>query len=582
MKKGIALSVLLVAAMLFSAQAFAVTVSGTVIDTNAKPVEGATVMFTDDNDASNVFSVITDIYGEYELEITTTAVDEKLMPEAVVLGQNFPNPFNPTTVIPFTVAQAGIVELNIYNSLGQKIRTLVNDQYQPGSFSVSWNGLDDNGMNVAAGIYIYRLRSAGNVQAKKMLLIDGGSHAQASAVTGGGSSPAFSAAKKAATTWTVTITGEDIMTTIMEDVVIEDNLVLSIIVPRVGYSVSGTVVDGDGNALEGVNVEMMNNGSYYYTSTDASGNYVFEGYPNGTYSVSVSLNSYEFLPIYNAAEIDGANVTDIDFTGTFIQTMTLTGRVVDTNGDGVEGVKMVLASLSHLYEAVTDADGYYTMGTALEETLLLTPQADGLFFTPENMTVYCTDLVTTVDNFVASTEIDLFQITGFIVDADGDPLYTMVHLYEGNSRIETTTNDMTTGMYTFNNLRNGTYTIKVDEFGAYTFTNTEVIVNGNDVIVNDIVGDDGSGGQKFTISGKCVDGSGNGVEGVTLTTTTPDGIKHATSDANGDFVFEDMSNGRYFITAYKEGLTFNPGLQTVTVDNANVVIEDSYVALSAE
>jgi len=85
---------------------------------------------------------------------------------------NSPNPFNPVTTIEYFIPSNGIVELSIYNLLGQKVKTLVNESMAKGEHSVVWNGKDDNNSSVASGIYFYRLMSDGKEEATgKMLLI---------------------------------------------------------------------------------------------------------------------------------------------------------------------------------------------------------------------------------------------------------------------------------------------------------------------------------------------------------------------------------------------------------------------------
>jgi len=86
------------------------------------------------------------------------------------LYQNFPNPFNSTTRIPFTLDSSGHVNLEIYDITGRKIRSLINGFYDKGDV-VLWDGKDDHNLPVANGIYIYRLRSHGKEMAKKMVLI---------------------------------------------------------------------------------------------------------------------------------------------------------------------------------------------------------------------------------------------------------------------------------------------------------------------------------------------------------------------------------------------------------------------------
>jgi hypothetical protein len=87
------------------------------------------------------------------------------------LMQNYPNPFNPETIIEYQVPARGQVELVIYNMLGQKIRTLINENKPAGTYHVLWNGKDDSGNRVATGIYIYQLRGTNALITKKMMLI---------------------------------------------------------------------------------------------------------------------------------------------------------------------------------------------------------------------------------------------------------------------------------------------------------------------------------------------------------------------------------------------------------------------------
>jgi len=82
----------------------------------------------------------------------------------------YPNPFNPTTTISFCIKEKTPVELVIYNILGQKVRTLVNQPLEPGEHSVVWNGTDNKGRSVASGIYFYRMKAGNYSETKKMVL----------------------------------------------------------------------------------------------------------------------------------------------------------------------------------------------------------------------------------------------------------------------------------------------------------------------------------------------------------------------------------------------------------------------------
>jgi len=87
------------------------------------------------------------------------------------LMQNYPNPFNPETIIEYQVPERGKVEINIYNMLGQKIRSLVNDVLPIGTYQVLWDGRDDFGNLVATGVYLYQLRGTNALITKKMMFL---------------------------------------------------------------------------------------------------------------------------------------------------------------------------------------------------------------------------------------------------------------------------------------------------------------------------------------------------------------------------------------------------------------------------
>jgi len=86
------------------------------------------------------------------------------------LGQNRPNPFNPSTEIAFSMASGGQATLVIYDVQGKPVSTLVDAVFEAGPHRVGWDGRDVNGAPVASGVYFYRLTSTGGVQTRKMVL----------------------------------------------------------------------------------------------------------------------------------------------------------------------------------------------------------------------------------------------------------------------------------------------------------------------------------------------------------------------------------------------------------------------------
>ena len=84
---------------------------------------------------------------------------------------NYPNPFNPTTTIEFSIQSHSQIELSIYNIKGQKINSLAYGDFTRGSHSVIWNGDDKNGQTVSSGIYLYKLNVNGKTESMKKCLL---------------------------------------------------------------------------------------------------------------------------------------------------------------------------------------------------------------------------------------------------------------------------------------------------------------------------------------------------------------------------------------------------------------------------
>ena len=87
------------------------------------------------------------------------------------LEQNHPNPFNPTTTIPFNLDAHQKVELTVFDAGGRRVATLVNVELDAGPHAVEWDGTDDLGRAVVSGVYFYRLTAGGVEQTKKMMLL---------------------------------------------------------------------------------------------------------------------------------------------------------------------------------------------------------------------------------------------------------------------------------------------------------------------------------------------------------------------------------------------------------------------------
>ena len=99
------------------------------------------------------------------------SVEEEVIPEVFALHNNYPNPFNPITNIGYDVPEVSDIRIDIYNLAGQKIRTLVSREHQPGRYKVQWNATNEFGSPVASGMYIYKIHAKNFVSVKKLLLM---------------------------------------------------------------------------------------------------------------------------------------------------------------------------------------------------------------------------------------------------------------------------------------------------------------------------------------------------------------------------------------------------------------------------
>lgn len=105
------------------------------------------------------------------IAVSSVSPGQPAGPQAFALSQNYPNPFNPSTTIEYSLAQPSFVTLAVYNTSGQRIRTLVRTVQPPGTHRKFWDGTDDHRRRVASGTYFYRLAVDGNIISKRMIFL---------------------------------------------------------------------------------------------------------------------------------------------------------------------------------------------------------------------------------------------------------------------------------------------------------------------------------------------------------------------------------------------------------------------------
>ena len=110
-------------------------------------------------------------FNSVHLEKVTGVEDENGKADKFELSQNFPNPFNPSTVINYSVPSAGSVNFAIYNMLGQLVWSSSVNHTSAGNYKIQWNGKDSVGKSAASGIYLYSLQMNNSKITKKMMLV---------------------------------------------------------------------------------------------------------------------------------------------------------------------------------------------------------------------------------------------------------------------------------------------------------------------------------------------------------------------------------------------------------------------------
>ena len=151
---------------------------------SGEPVADAQVRLFDLSDLRQgaIARAMTDGTGYFALPLAAQV--RRALPARFALGPNYPNPFNPSTIIPYQLAASSAVRLEVFNLLGQRITTLVDGERPAGFHTATWHATDVAGRAVGAGVYIYRMTVGVESQTGRMVLLDG----QAGVSAGGAAS----------------------------------------------------------------------------------------------------------------------------------------------------------------------------------------------------------------------------------------------------------------------------------------------------------------------------------------------------------------------------------------------------------
>jgi formylglycine-generating enzyme required for sulfatase activity len=181
------------------------------------PAAGVRVNLFDLTDLRHSFSTMTDAEGNF---IFTLESPSAALPSTFQLLQNFPNPFNPSTTIPYELGTASHVRLEIFNALGQRVRTLIDEVRPAGQQTAHWDARNEQGQGVAAGVYIYRLTSEGSSLSRQMVLLDGKKGSTGSPQRGNFETGSSSLEAPVSRVYGLTISGAEIATFVQSELIV--------------------------------------------------------------------------------------------------------------------------------------------------------------------------------------------------------------------------------------------------------------------------------------------------------------------------------------------------------------------------
>ena len=336
------------------------------------------------------------------------------------------------------------------------------------------------------------------------------------------------------------------------------NLALVEVLPAPGgggstFSISGSITPQASGS--GALVTLSGEANATVTA-DASGNYIFSSLGNGSYTVIPSKAGFTFSPTSQPANVNGANLSAINFTGA-AQTWSISGTI--SPASAASGATVVLSGASGA-TVTADASGKYSFSGLANGAYTVTPNKTGFSFSPAFVSVSVSGASTTGVDFTASATTQSWTISGAITPSAAGSGATVALT---GTAVASTIAD-SSGRFTFTGLSNGSYTITPSKTG-FTFSPISQPANVNGVNLSGI---NFSGAvQTWSISGTISPSSA-----ATGATVTLSGAASATAtpDVSGNYSFTALTNGSYTVTPTEGGYTFNPASQTTTINGAAV------------
>lgn len=213
-----------------------IVISGKITDPNLLPVENALVEIFDQNDTLNVYSTTTDSSGYFLISnITDIQNSQNTFPNNYLLIRNYPNPFNPSTIIYFELPESENIKIKIFDILGREVRTLYNGFHKAGVDQIYWDGKGNFNQPVSAGIYLCQLKTKSHLKVHKMVLLDGGTSSAGNIRYNKISKQSRSKLKKinAQFNFTVKVTADSVNANYFRNLVCSGDTTLNLIVDKI-------------------------------------------------------------------------------------------------------------------------------------------------------------------------------------------------------------------------------------------------------------------------------------------------------------------------------------------------------------
>ncbi len=320
------------------------------------------------------------------------------------------------------------------------------------------------------------------------------------------------------------------------------------------FTISGTISPSSSGSGATVSLSGATNAT---VTADTSGNYVFAGLANGSYTVTPSKPGFTFSPISQAANVNGANLSGINFAGR-AQTWSLSGTISPSSA--AVGTTITLSGTSNSTVA-PDASGNYSFTGLTNGPYTVTPSKAGFTFTPASSSLNINDASITGISFTASSTAQTWTVSGAITPSAAGSGATVA--LTGATNASTVADS--SGNFTLTGLSNGSYILTPSKAGFYfSPTSQPVNVNGTNLSGVKFTGT----AQTWSISGTISPAAGGVGATVTLAGTSS---ASAIADSSGSYSFTGLANGAYTITPSNGGYTFTPTNQSVTLNGSNVV-----------